>query len=194
MLESAVIAALLVRGTLAAEQVPELERQDVRTDVARRLAAVNLTLVRAAGRWLARPTAVDTTSENAGFRPFHALHRAHLAILACAYLHLRYLPRQAGAPADDAATVSFDLIYAPFAAAYKRQKIQAWVSELRRGGFLAGDGDAIAAGPFLASIDEADADERADTTVTQFLLRRILDRHPPIDDDRDETEEIYAED
>lgn len=174
MLEPESVARLLVCGTLGADRVPELERRNFREEVEQRLGAVGLKLTAASGRWLARPTTVDTASEFADFRPFHALHQAHLALLACAYLHLRYLPRQAGAPVDEDASVRFDLLYAPFSASYQRRKVQAWVSELRRGSFLAGEGDVIRAGPFLASIDEVVADDRADAAVTEFVLRRML--------------------
>lgn len=168
------VAGLLVCGTLPADACPELADAEFATEVDQRLAAVGLVRALGSGRWVARRREPDEAPP--GFEPFHRLHQAHLALLAAVYLHLVYLPTQAGVtPADDA-TISFDELATTFSG-YKRRKVQAWVSELRRSGHLGGEGDAIAAGPLLAAIDPVVAEERAEQAVRSYLVRRnVRDR------------------
>ena len=88
-------AALLVTGTLNRSHWPELDDEDFAADVRSRLEAVGLELVAASGRWLARPAASPDADD--GYEPAFELHAVELAMVAALYLHLRYLPRQAGA-------------------------------------------------------------------------------------------------
>jgi hypothetical protein len=168
-------AALLVTGTLRRAEWPELDDEDFAGQVRSRLAEVGLEFVGAGGRWLARPIASLEAED--GYEPAFELHTVELAMVAALYLHLRYLPRQAGAP-DNAGepSVELDELLRPFTG-YQRGYLEKIVlGHLRNAGFVERRGGRLYAGPYLAAINEIEADERAQAAVGQFLLRRFLRR------------------
>ena len=169
------VARLLVCGTVDIAAIPELADPEFRDDVEQRLSHVGLQLARGAGRWLARSPIELGADVLDGFHPAHVLNQGHMAVLAAAYLHLRHLPRQAGVTVEEVGSVTFADLYASFSA-YNRRRVRAWITELRRAGFLGGEGDVICAGPLLSVLDEVAADERADRAVHSFLVKRMLQR------------------
>lgn len=176
MRTAAKTAAMLVSGKLVRAEWPELDDEDFATEVRARLAAVGLELVGAGGRWLARP--VVSLEADDGFEPAFELNTVELAVVAALYLHLRYLPRQAGAADNgDDPSVDVDELLRPFAGAYQRGFLEKIVlGHLRNAGFVERRGGRLYAGPYLAAINEIEADERAQAAVGQFLLRRFLRR------------------
>jgi hypothetical protein len=168
-------AAMLVAGVLVRADWPELDDEDFATEVRSRLSAVGLELVGAGGRWLARPAASLEADE--GFEPAFALNTVEMAMIAALYLHLRYLPRQAGASDNgDEPSVEVDELLRPFNG-YQRGFLEKIVlGHLRNAGFVERRGGRLFAGPFLAAINDIEADERAQAAVSQFLLRRFLRR------------------
>jgi len=168
-------AALLVTGTLRRAEWPELDDEDFAAAVRSRLGAVGLELVGAGGRWLARPTASLDAED--GYEPAFELHTVELAMVAALYLHLRYLPRQAGAAeSDEEPSVELDELLRRFTG-YQRGYLEKIVlGHLRNAGFVERRGGRVYAGPYLAAVNEIEADERAQAAVGQFLLRRFLRR------------------
>jgi hypothetical protein len=171
---AAEVAAMLTCGTLRVDACRELSDPAFAADVDRRLAGVGLERATGAGRWIARRIAEPP--DRGGWEPFHRLQQPHLAVIAAVYLHLQYLPRQAGVDPDPQATLALDELCATFAS-YGRQTMRRFVSELRRSGHLSGEGDDIAAGPLLAAIDPVTADARADQAVRSYLVRRQMREH-----------------
>jgi hypothetical protein len=92
---------VLLVGSAAAADVPELGEPETRDEVRRRLAEAGCELVYSAAseRWLARLD--GPVPELEGHHPVLALGTAELAVLATCWLHLRFLPgetRSTGAP------------------------------------------------------------------------------------------------
>lgn len=169
------VSTMLVAGTLERSSWPELDDEDFAGEVRQRLAAVGLDLVAANGRWLARATTAE--EEEDGFHPTFRLHAVELAMLAALYLHLRYLPRQAGvAEQDNEPSVEVDEILRAFPS-YQRTYLENQVlGHLRNAGFVRRDAGRLYSGPYLAAMDEVRADQRAQEMLKNFLLRRYLKR------------------
>jgi hypothetical protein len=87
-------------GSVAAADVPELGEPETRDEVRRRLGEAGCELVYSSGseRWLARLGAPLPALE--GHEPVLALGTAELAVLATCWLHLRFLPTEAGSAAE----------------------------------------------------------------------------------------------
>jgi hypothetical protein len=167
-------AALLVTGTLRRAEWPELDDEDFAEQVRSRLSQVGLELVGAGGRWLARPAA--SLERDDGHEPAFELHTVELAMVAALYLHLRYLPRQAGAGDGDEPSVELEELLRPFAG-YQRAYLEKIVlGHLRNAGFVERRGGRVYAGPYLAAINEVEADGRAQAALSEFVLRRYLRR------------------
>ena len=83
---------MLLVGSVAAADVPELGEPETRDEVRRRLAEAGCELVYSASseRWLARLD--GPMPELEGHDPVLALGTAELAVLATCWLHLRFLP------------------------------------------------------------------------------------------------------
>ena len=168
-------AAMLVSGKLVRADWPELDDEDFAAQVGSRLAAVGLELVGAGGRWLARPVA--SLEADDGYEPTFALNTVELAMVAALYLHLRYLPRQAGAADNgDEPSVDVDELLRSFSGHQRRFLEKIVLGHLRNAGFVERRGGRLYAGPYLAAINELEADERAQAAVGQFVLRRFLRR------------------
>lgn len=169
-------AQLLVAGTLDRSVWRELEDEEFAAEVVRRLGEVGLELVGADGRWLSRP--LDTEDED-GFEPTLHLHSVELAMAAALYLHLRYLPRQAetvetGAELEP--SVEVDDVLAAFDGYDKLYLERMVLGRLRNAGFVRREGGRLYAGPYLAAINEIDADARAQKALEEFTIRRYLRR------------------
>lgn len=166
-------AALLVAGTLDRAQWPELDDEDFAAEVRDRLEAVGLELVGAAGRWLARPQRAPTDDTD-GFEPAFALNTIELAVIAALYLHLRYLPRADGAENGEEPSVAVEELLRAFPGYSGRFISQIVVGHLRNAGFVRRENDRLYAGPYLAALNEVEADERSQVAMGSFQLRRHL--------------------
>lgn len=168
-------AALLVAGTLERSRWPELDDEDFSAEVRARLAHVGLELVGAGGRWLARPAAV---ADDEGFEPAFRLHSVELAMVAALYLHLRYLPKQAGQDltATEEPSVELDEVMRAFPGHQRNYLEQIVLGHLRNAGFVRRDRGRLYAGPYLAALNDVQAGERAQAAMSNFQLRRYLRR------------------
>lgn len=169
-------ASLLVAGTLERARWPELDDEDFSAEVRARLAHVGLELVGAGGRWLARPAAVADDEE--GFEPAFRLNSVELAMVAALYLHLRYLPQQAGQElaAAEEPSIEIDEVMRPFPGHQRNYLEQIVLGHLRNAGFVRRDRGRLYAGPYLAALNDVQAGERAQTALSSFQLRRYLRR------------------
>jgi hypothetical protein len=170
-------AALLVCGTLERAAWRELDDEQFAAKVRELLAAVDLELVAANGRWLARPR---SSGEEDGFEPTFHLHSVELAMVASLYLHLRYLPSQAAEQEStngnrDEPSVELDDLLRPFAGTYTKHYLEQIVlGHLKKAGFCEQREHRYFAGPYLAALDPVVANERAKAALDTFLLRRFL--------------------
>ena len=165
---------MLVAGTLDRGQWPELDDEDFAGEVRDRLAAVGLELVGAGGRWLARPQHAPTDDAD-GFEPAFALNTVELAVVAALYLHLRYLPRNAdGAEDGEEASVAVEELLRAFPGYPATFISQIVVGRLRNAGFVRRESGRLYAGPYLAALNEIEADERSQVALGNFQLRRYL--------------------
>lgn len=170
------IASLLVAGTLERSQWPELDEEEFAAQVQERLASVALELIGAGGRWLARP-AVAPAPDVEGFEPTFGLHSVELAMVAALYLHLRYLPRQAGADqAGEVPSVEVDELLRAFPGHNRHYLEKMILGHLRNAGFVRRENERLYAGPYLAALNEIEADARAQEALGRFQLRRYLQR------------------
>lgn len=167
-------AALLVSGTLDRSQWPELDEDDFAAEVRERLGVVGLDLVGLSGKWLARPQIVP--DEVDGFEPVFALNQIELAVAAALYLHLRYLPRQSGADPEDEPSVAVEELMRGFPGYTGHYITQIVLGHLRNAGFVRRENERLYPGPYLATFNEIEADERAAAALGNFQLRRYLKR------------------
>ncbi len=167
-------ASLLVAGTLDRSQWPELDEEEFAVEVRERLAHVGLELVGAGGRWLARPVTVAADEE--GFEPAFRLHSVELAVVAALYLHLRYLPRQAGedVAASEEPSVEIEELLRAFPGHSRQYLEQIVLGHLRNAGFVRRESGRLYAGPYLAALNDVEAGERAQAALGSFQLRRYL--------------------
>lgn len=174
MRSSELAASLLTQGTLVGRAWPEFGEEAFAEDVRRRLNEVGLTLVNADGHWLAR--AADR-GEQEGFEAMFEPNDGHLAVLACLWLHLRYLPRLRGdLDGDhDEASISVEEIEHAFPA-YPPRYVAIVLGYLKNMRFIRQWNERIYAGPYLAAIDEDEADGLAREALRNFKLRRYLRR------------------
>ena len=171
------IAAMLVAGILDRVQWPELDDEDFAIEVRERLSAVGLELVGAEGKWLARPQQAPA-DDIEGFEPTFALNAVELAVVAALYLHLRFLPRhaskeQTGAKSASISVEELVLGFPGYSAHYLSNVV---LGRLRKAGFVRRENDRLFAGPYLAALNEVEADERAQEALGRFQLRRHLKR------------------
>jgi hypothetical protein len=167
-------ARMLVSGTLERSAWGELEREEFAERVRTLLSAVDLELVAGGGKWLARPR---TSGDEEGFEANFHLHSVELAMVAALYLHLRYLPSQAGEDerASDEPSVELDDLIRPFAGSYTKHYLEQIVlGHLKKDGFCEQRDHRYFAGRFLAALDAIAANERAKAALDTFLLRRFL--------------------
>ena len=71
--------------------------------------------------------------------------------------------------------MELDELVKPFTG-YQRAYLEIVLGRLRNAGFVERRGGRVYAGPYLAAINEIEADERAQAAVGDFMLRRWLRR------------------
>lgn len=171
------LAGLLTRGVLWADEFPELADDEVAAEVQDRLAAVGHELARAGGYWVARAPAGERPE---GFEPIFELDEAELAVAACLYLHLVYLPRHGrpdlAGPRRGHPSVAVEDIAHAFPR-YTQKKMGMLLGRLRNAGFISRVDNRYLAGPYLYAFDEVEADERAHEALRNFRLRRYFQRY-----------------
>lgn len=167
-------ASLLTQGTLVERAWPEFGEETFAEDVRGRLTEVGLTLVNAGGHWLARAA---ERGEQEGFEPMFEPNDGHMAVLACLWLHLRYLPRLRGDLDGDhqEPSISVEEIEHAFPA-YPPRYVAIVLGYLKNMRFIRQWDERIFAGPYLAAIDEEAADGLARVALRDFKLRRYLRR------------------
>ena len=177
------LCRVLLVGSVAAADVPELGEPETRDEVRRRLGEAGCELVYspASERWLARLDVAVPALE--GHDPVLALGTAELAVLATCWLHLRFLPAEArstgaplrgspdpsgaGAGAGDQDWLDPDDL-AELLGARLDGGLPSVLERLGRAGYLTLREGRVEAGPLLDTLDEPGAAEQA---------RALLARH-----------------
>jgi hypothetical protein len=152
---------------VAAADVPELGEPETRDEVRRRLgeAGCELVYAPASERWLARLEGPVPALE--GHAPVLALGTPELAVLAACWLHLRFLPGEAG-PAPDQDWLDPDDLTELLGARLDGTGLPGVLERLARAGYLTLREGRVEAGPLLDTLDEPGAGEQA---------RALLARH-----------------
>jgi hypothetical protein len=158
---------VLLVGSVAAVDVPELGEPETREEVRRRLGEAGCELVYSAAseRWLARLAAPLPALE--GHQPVLALGTAELAVLATCWLHLRFLPGEAGTAAPGQDWLDPDDL-TELLGARLNGGLPGVLERLGRGGYLTLREGRVEAGPLLDTLDEPGAADQA---------RALLARH-----------------
>lgn len=198
MNDAALICARLLReGTVARADLPELDHGDVRHDVERRLEGVGLVLATSA---YSEHVGVRLSPEVTADAAFDAASNLGLRADACALLVVlwarlvlqkrtatdtRQIPGQASLlPGDQAEAarrftprVRLETLFREFGATLgSRTHIKGLVSQLRRLGFLGGQGEVIEAGPLLELAIDG---ERMIGFIRRKVLAELLERGAP---------------
>jgi hypothetical protein len=166
------LCRVLLVGSVAAADVPELGEAETRDDVRRRLGEAGCELVYspASERWLARLDGAVPALE--GHDPVLALGTAELAVLASCWLHLRFLPAEArsggGQPEPDQGWLDPDDLAELLGARLDGTGLPSVLERLGRAGYLTLREGRVEAGPLLDTLDEPGAAEQA---------RALLARH-----------------
>jgi hypothetical protein len=160
------LCRVLLVGSVAAADVPELGEPETRDEVRRRLGEAGCELVYSSGseRWLARLGAPLPALE--GHEPVLALGTAELAVLATCWLHLRFLPTEAGSAAEQRWLDPDDL--AELLGARLNGGLPGVLERLVQAGYLTMREGRVEAGPLLDTLDEPAAADQA---------RALLARH-----------------
>jgi hypothetical protein len=166
------LCRVLLVGSVAAADVPELGEPETRDEVRRRLGEAGCELVYspASERWLARLDGAVPALE--GHDPVLALGTAELAVLATCWLHLRFLPAEArsdgGQPQPDQGWLDPDDLAELLGARLDGTGLPSVLERLGRAGYLTLREGRVEAGPLLDTLDEPGAAEQA---------RALLARH-----------------
>ena len=160
------LCRVLLVGSVAAADVPELGEPETRDEVRRRLGEAGCELVYcpASERWLARLDGAVPALE--GHDPVLALGTAELAVLATCWLHLRFLPGEASAGDQD--WIDPDDLAELLGARLDGTGLPGVLERLGRAGYLTLREGRVEAGPLLDTLDEPGAAEQA---------RALLARH-----------------
>jgi hypothetical protein len=160
------LCRVLLVGSVAAADVPELGEPETRDEVRRRLGEAGCELVYspASERWLARLDGAVPALE--GHDPVLALGTAELAVLAACWLHLRFLPGEASAGEQD--WIDPDDLAELLGARLDGTGLPGVLERLGRAGYLTLREGRVEAGPLLDTLDEPGAAEQA---------RALLARH-----------------
>jgi hypothetical protein len=170
---------VLLVGSVAAVDVPELGETETRDEVRRRLAEAGCELVYSASseRWLARLD--GPVPELEGHDPVLALGTAELAVLATCWLHLRFLPGEArdrptGGPAGgpdgdqpDRDWLDPDDLAELLGARLDGTGLPGVLERLAKAGYLTMREGRVEAGPLLDTLDEPGAAEQARALVAR---------------------------
>lgn len=150
---------MLLVGSVAAADVPELGEPETRDEVRRRLGEAGCELVYspASERWLARLD--GPVPELEGHDPVLALGTAELAVLATCWLHLRFLPAEGATEQHD--WVDPDDLAELLGARLNGTGLPSVLERLARAGYLTLREGRVEAGPLLDTLDEPGAAEQA---------------------------------
>jgi hypothetical protein len=156
---------VLLVGSVAAVDVPELGEAETRDEVRRRLGEAGCELVYSSGseRWLARLD--GPVPELEGHDPVLALGTAELAVLATCWLHLRFLPGEGATP--DQAWLDPDDLAELLGARLNGTGLPSVLERLARAGYLTLREGQVEAGPLLDTLDEPGAADQARALVAR---------------------------
>jgi hypothetical protein len=160
------LCRVLLVGSVAATDVPELGDPGTREEVRRRLGEAGCELVYSAAseRWLARLD--DSVPALEGHEPVLALGTAELAVLATCWLHLRFLPGEAGS-GDGQDWLDPDDLAELLGARLDGTGLPGVLERLARAGYLTLREGRVEAGPLLDTLDEPGAADQARALVAR---------------------------
>lgn len=157
---------MLLVGSVAAADVPELGEPETRDEVRRRLGEAGCELVYSptSERWLARLD--GPVPELEGHDPVLALGTAELAVLATCWLHLRFLPGEGAVQSPSSgpsgeAWVDPDDLAELLGARLNGTGLPSVLERLARAGYLTLREGRVEAGPLLDTLDEPGAADQA---------------------------------
>jgi hypothetical protein len=164
---------VLLVGSVAAADVPELGESETREEVRRRLAEAGCELAYSpqSERWLAKLD--GPVPELEGHDPVLALGTAELAVLAACWLHLRFLPAERALAGDgpderpDAAWLDPDDLAELLGARLSGADLPSVLERLGRAGYLTVREGRVEAGSLLDTLDESGAAEQARALVAR---------------------------
>jgi hypothetical protein len=167
------VCRVLLVGSVAATDVPELGDPETREEVRRRLAEAGCELAYSSGseRWLARLDGPLPKLE--GHLPVLALGTAELAVLASCWLHLRFLPAERARADDhphdrpDRDWLDPDDLVELLGARLDGTGVAGVLERLARAGYLHLREGRVEAGPLLDTIDEPGAADQARALVAR---------------------------
>ena len=157
---------MLLVGSVATTDVPELGEPETREEVRRRLAEAGCELVYSptSERWLARLD--GPVPELEGHTPVLALGTAELAVLATCWLHLRFLPGEGGNDGNpDQDWLDPDDLAELLGARLNGTGLPSVLERLARAGYLTLREGRVEAGPLLDTLDEPGAADQARALV-----------------------------
>ena len=175
---------MLLVGSVAAADVPELGEPETRDEVRRRLGEAGCELVYspASERWLARLD--GPVPELQGHDPVLALGTAELAVLATCWLHLRFLPAEGATEQHD--WVDPDDLAELLGARLNGSGLPNVLERLASAGYLTLREGRVEAGPLLDTLDEPGAAEQARGLVARHQrLAHLRRRAAELDGDRE---------
>ena len=160
------LCRVLLVGSVAATDVPELGDPGTREEVRRRLGEAGCELVYSAAseRWLTRLDGPVPALE--GHDPVLALGTAELAVLATCWLHLRFLPGEDGA-GDGQDWLDPDDLAELLGARLDGTGLPGVLERLARAGYLTLREGRVEAGPLLDTLDDPGAAEQARALVVR---------------------------
>jgi hypothetical protein len=186
------VCRVLLVGSVAAADVPELGDAETREEVRRRLAEAGCELAYSpqSERWLARLD--GPVPELEGHDPVLALGTAELAVLAACWLHLRFLPDERarsgdappGLPGQD--WLDPDDLAELLGARLAGTGLPGVLERLGRAGYLTLREGRVEAGPLLDTLDEPGAGEQARALVERHQrLAHLRRRAAELDDEQE---------
>ena len=161
---------MLLVGSVAAADVPELGAPETRDEVRRRLGEAGCELVYSAAseRWLARLD--GPVPELEGHHPVLALGTPELAVLATCWLHLRFLPGEEAGSGDGRADLGWldpDDLAELLGARLDGTGLPGVMERLATAGYLTLREGRVEAGPLLDTLDEPGAADQARALVAR---------------------------
>lgn len=170
------VGRLLATGWVDGSDLPEMQDDDFRSDVAKRAEALGLSLFYSHHNdtygLVLDGELPEVESHHAAVR----LDRADRAVIAVCWMHLRWLPAeqsQAGgnikALTDDEPSMTLEELAEQFRGQLNKTKLEKMVlPQLKRLGYLQQRGGRLYGGPMLDSLDEAKATEMARQAMFRY--------------------------
>ena len=180
---------MLLVGSVAAADVPELGEPETRDEVRRRLGEAGCELVYSAAseRWLARVDGPVPGLE--GHDPVLALGTAELAVLATCWLHLRFLPGEPDTAGDQGPSPDWldpDDLAELLGARLDGTGLPGVLERLAKAGYLNLREGRVEAGPQLDTLDEPGAADQARSLVARHQrLAHLRRRAAELDGDQE---------